>query len=1060
MISGLYFVANYKNKATVWEAAEWQNGAEWKQWQRFESIPSSMWFVLINLCKEHPLADKFESFFQRFCVIFVCFIGVPIFAVPTGIFGCILQERASKEVAQADASMHEACALYDEEPDSAPQSEERAGAEMQPRGDEASIESARGLQVDDQPQAAKSWAEEPLEQNVELQASVPPTTVVGLMQHVARHQAEAVAVSLLSFGSVFVYFYYTVGAQTRLFFVPVYVGPVCLLCVDSIVAVIFALEWMWRMSSVGLDYPLSMLGLIDLSSWVPGVIHFFMYMFCGEDCLSPWVRAAIVLRVLKPERYIGGFGSMFSIVVEFQSILLATALVAFLTWLAASTVLYYTERHSPDEDINEYYGSIPRTLWAEVINLHGEWPWPDYSPLGKWIGTYIAFFSTGICMVPIVIFAEGFQRRLEEADEDRHGSGDMMSWQLDHLPTESGIRLDVWCLLYNHLLQAPYHFSCGYRIFRAMSVTMTLLVTTSTVVVTYPWFDPQNCREDLTCQAWNNALYGIDVACMSFFVVEFLLRIFALRGLYLISWVGLADFLSLAALGITLTSLRDVSLHPNYNSAMIADDMVIPVRLLRLVAMESYVPSFFVLGNVVWLNRQLLLKSFYALVCVWYIFGVALYVEENGSKDKEISSRYADALTGLPHALVHMCGDYPVQNYSHFSQFSHFWGLVFGQCVVSAVTGIFTAGFVDYLGDEREMERQRAAERRLNLVTNAVVMLQAKFRRRRRLALQNQGASSSACAVPARKSGAFCDCALDIVQQRTFLGKCIMIFCNAVLIINIINTLAGSVPEVEANGQLLLVLDIIECGCCSVFVVEYVLRVLACRTLCEVIAPMRIFDLLCILPTIAHMVLQSEPHRWQKEHAFWENMIECLLVCRVLRVLEFHCIRREVRLVQRTIGACLQGLMLPGMMAVDIWIISAGMFVWVEGYFKGPEEEHMRSLPDALYWCSIYLLGEWANDEFSDGAGSRLCIFYCLVAVALFSIPIGLVIEVTSSLLRDMAEEDKEIHRLKGVPPGRPPSGLRVPRKSRKSQMGPERSILLKKKKTREGPKMGPRWNF
>jgi len=110
------------------------------------------------------------------------------------------------------------------------------------------------------------------------------------------------------------------------------------------------------------------------------------------------------------------------------------------------------------------------------------------------------------------------------------------------------------------------------------------------------------------------------------------------------------------------------------------------------------------------------------------------------------------------------------------------------------------------------------------------------------------------------------------------------------------------------------------------------------------------------------------------------------------------------------------------MMAVDIWIISAGMFVWVEGYFKGPEEEHMRSLPDGLYWCSIYLLGEWANNEFSDGAGSRLCILYCLFAVALFSIPIGIVIEVCSSLLRDMAEENKEICKLKGAALGPPPS--------------------------------------
>ena len=29
-------------------------------------------------------------------------------------------------------------------------------------------------------------------------------------------------------------------------------------------------------------------------------------------------------------------------------------------------------------------------------------------------------------------------------------------------------------------------------------------------------------------------------------------------------------------------------------------------------------------------------------------------------------------------------------------------------------------------------------------------------------------------------------------------------------------------------------------------------------------------------------------------------------------------------------------------------------------YVSRAVQEHMGSIPDALYWCSIYLLGEWA----------------------------------------------------------------------------------------------------
>lgn len=70
------------------------------KWQRFESLPSSMFFTLLNLCKEHPLAEKFGAegnaalaFFQRLNVVVVCIVGVPVFGVPTGILGASLMKH-------------------------------------------------------------------------------------------------------------------------------------------------------------------------------------------------------------------------------------------------------------------------------------------------------------------------------------------------------------------------------------------------------------------------------------------------------------------------------------------------------------------------------------------------------------------------------------------------------------------------------------------------------------------------------------------------------------------------------------------------------------------------------------------------------------------------------------------------------------------------------------------------------------------------------------------------------------------------------------------------------
>lgn len=98
--------------------------------------------------------------------------------------------------------------------------------------------------------------------------------------------------------------------------------------------------------------------------------------------------------------------------------------------------------------------------------------------------------------------------------------------------------------------------------------------------------------------------------------------------------------------------------------------------------------------------------------------------------------------------------------------------------------------------------------------------------------------------------------------------------------------------------------------------------------------------------------------------------------------------------------------------------------MWLENFYavegEPSDKEQMGSIPDALYWCSIYLLGEWANDEFTDGAGSRLCIFYCLCGVALFSIPVGIMVEAGRATLEKVADERKELAELKAAATSRP----------------------------------------
>merc|ERR1719387_1634086 len=59
-----------------------------------------------------------------------------------------------------------------------------------------------------------------------------------------------------------------------------------------------------------------------------------------------------------------------------------TVFMAYMLWLVFSTALYFSERSHFDEEMTETYGSVYRSLWAEIINLHGEYPWCDYTAEG------------------------------------------------------------------------------------------------------------------------------------------------------------------------------------------------------------------------------------------------------------------------------------------------------------------------------------------------------------------------------------------------------------------------------------------------------------------------------------------------------------------------------------------------------------------------------------------------------------------------------------------------------------------------------------------------------
>jgi hypothetical protein len=293
-----------------------------------------------------------------------------------------------------------------------------------------------------------------------------------------------ISTAILAFGSISTYFLWTARNTTHasVFNVQVHVSDMTLATIDGVVAAVFMLEWLWRIFLNGPFYIVSILGLIDLVAWVPGIAHLSMYL--DGMHLSQWLCAAIVLRVLKIERYTESFRAMFKIAWENASLLSATLLLSSIMWMVFSTILYATERYSPDEEMRETYGSLMRSLWAEIINLHGEWPWADYTARGKGVGCFIALFSIMIFCVPITIFGNGFSKVImaDRTAEDNTLNRD--PWQKHCRPQEETQQL-IYDLFYAHLhVKSGRPITLAYRIIRGVLITTTLATTLVTLVMT------------------------------------------------------------------------------------------------------------------------------------------------------------------------------------------------------------------------------------------------------------------------------------------------------------------------------------------------------------------------------------------------------------------------------------------------------------------------------------------------------------------------------------------------------------------------------------------------
>eukprot|EP00930_Biecheleria_cincta_P082031 TRINITY_DN7155_c0_g1_i6.p1 TRINITY_DN7155_c0_g1~~TRINITY_DN7155_c0_g1_i6.p1 ORF type:complete len:3046 (-),score=387.48 TRINITY_DN7155_c0_g1_i6:69-9206(-) len=671
LCGALYYAANFSNAASRWDAVDADDG---RGWQRFESIPSSMFFVMLNLVKKNPLALVFDDSSERCFVGLVNVFVVPVFSLCAGVIGQTMSKMLLDVTKENNDAEQEEFEEEGEEEDEIDQDSEAEGYG----------------EVEEE----QSWF-----QTLTWEENYYPAIIISV-----------------SFLSIFCYGLSTCG-PTQIMFIPLNITPRLWALIDGAVSCLMAYDWWsrtWvqkadeanddidqdqgptnkrvsrrssqqtrsasRMTNTseaavavetGREYGerSSLLrylfaSFVDTFSCVPGFIHLIIFFYFGWDEGHPKLKvlcALSVVRCLKANRFIGKpFQLGIDVIVNHLERLNSTFVICIYIWFSCGLLFHMTEYMNPDKGIRENYGSLARSIWAASIGLNGDWVWCDYTWRGKALGTFVALFLVSIMVVPMNIFTAHYLTRLQGdfyAQEGHRLRSELKDlWQLKLRPTADAPKWksDLYTCFFAHFesmrteLQKETTLDAGqlrkaantglpfkFRVVRAMSVLVSLFSTGLVILETSEVLTDHMSRGPI-CEYAQEIFVFLDMFCLVFFMVEWILRALVMGVWHPFSAVGSCMTLStLATAACIHTEYRDKFLHFNIGDPPYMGSIV-PLRLLRLFAVDSYFGVTRATKKVVQVTVRPLAVSFYVLMCVWLIHATALHIFEQKDSYKAL----------------------------------------------------------------------------------------------------------------------------------------------------------------------------------------------------------------------------------------------------------------------------------------------------------------------------------------------------------------------------------------------------------------------------------------
>jgi len=1001
--ASLYYMLEKDNPLMMYSPAGDNPGPDDPQWNNFHNIFAAMYFSLTEFFGEFPLIDQ-HSTGGRFVAMFIQVVGAAVMAIPAGALGNAFSDLLEDEIGDDDDD-------EDKEGDG--------------EGD--------GNKADDAPTVEKT----------EWQRCLDGETGVMMLPYTEQFGGIdagdfcRIGVCFLSLCSVA---HFILASLTT--FPGNLITTVDYLYIANIIASIcLAAEFIYRAKLAAgndnlNDYLLSTVGVIDLLAVIPCLRIF--------DPDSKLLFATASLRILKIERFVGAFSLFWKIMCKQAAAFQATGTLAMVCWLVFSTLMYFCERDNPDPDMQRYYSSVFVSMWVTLLNLSGEVPIAQYTVTGKLLSGFMGLFGVGFVSIPMGLLGGSFEDDIDDMDEDEaedggkeddkgEESGDVkLEVKKEPLKTKKSMSVMEQQDVELTLRQKVHKFLQGSadnqledmnpwegRAVRFEQFVIAMIFVSAVVAA----LEANGPNDNGTSETFAQSLFEAFVVIL--FSVEYGLRYYstpenpkweekgyvtddACRFALVTSWPAIIDFLAIAPYYM---SLAGSSLADKY------DGQLRMLRVFRLLTLDKYIPSVSLIGRIVTNRAGQFKMAGYAMLSLWVIFAALLWLFECHDSFKvdylRMDQRYGTVIHALPYTLVHLTGDYPLIDYTLASKCCLFVQLLFAVGVVAVPAGLLANGFQSELAAYREEQRQiqSAARSKVEQYIKSWIIR----RRFRKVVFAAQEEAKRQAAEQRRVEKA------NSLQWRMHLfldgltpeGRLWSKFMMLLIVLNVLSVMLESVKWIVADtGQAFW--DGFEFFSVLIFTLMYIAHIWvapvdgACgfNRMNYIQSFWGIVDFITVAPYwLQQFMWIFGIFPYFAEHAF------IFRVFRVLRILQAEDYVESFTLLDDAWFTCRDSMIACGFMALMVWVCGSVLFYNFEQ--GNPRMEGaFDTLPSSMYYSLIFLGGEWGLVDFTP-YGQVVCVFYCIMGIALYGIPVGAVFEAFGSVLEERnaiaaAQEEKD----------------------------------------------------